>query len=167
MKLWNTFGRAALVMATIGMMVPTWARAEAINGQQNSAFLDVSLQDGALVGQVLDAQGAPIKGETVSIRNNGEEIAQVKTDELGRYTVRGLSTGMYQVATKEGGANYRVWDANVAPPAAQPGALMIIGQPVRGQGGGLLGNPWVLGGIAAAAIIIPLALDDDDPASGT
>ena len=120
-----------------------------------------------MVGQVLDAQGAPIKDEAVSIRHNGEEVAQAKTDELGRYQVRGLKTGLYQVVTTQGGANYRVWDAKIAPPAAQPGALMIIGQPVRGQlgGGGILGNPWVLGGIAAAAIIIPLALDDDDNGS--
>jgi hypothetical protein len=38
---------------------------------------------------------------------------------------------------------------------------------VRGQfgGGGMLGwlaNPWVLAAVVAAAIAIPLALDDDD-----
>ena len=165
MKLWKTFGRVAAVMAAVSMMMPAWAKAEAINAAQQNAVLDVALQDGKLVGQVLDAQGAPIRGELVSVRKDGQELAQVKTDDLGRYNVRGLNTGMYQVVTKDGGANYRVWDAKVAPPAAQPGALMIVGQPVRGQGGGLLSNPWVLGGIAAAAIIIPLALDDDDPAS--
>ena len=165
MKLWKTFGRVAVVMAAVGMLVPTWAQAEAVQGAQRGAVLDVALQDGTLVGQVLDAQGAPIKGELVSVRQGDKEITQVKTDDLGRYNVRGLKTGIYEVATKEGGANYRVWDAKVAPPAAQPGALMIVGQPVRGQGGALLANPWVLGGIAAAAIIIPLALDDDDPAS--
>ena len=169
MKLWKTTGRVALVMAAVGMLMPNWAWAQAVEGaQQNAqAILDVSLLDGNLVGQVLDAQGAPIRGEAVSIRKDGQEVAQVKTDDLGRYNVRGLKTGLYQVVTTQGGATYRVWDAQTAPPAAQPGALMIIGQPVRGQlgGGGLLGNPWVLGGIAAAAIIIPLALDDDKPAS--
>ena len=167
MKLWKTTGRVAVVMAAVGMLVPSWVQAEAVQGAQNGAILDVALKDGALVGQVLNAQGAPMKGETVSIRQGEKEIAQVKTDDLGRYDVHGLKTGIYEVATKEGGASYRVWDANVAPPSAQPGALMIVGQPVRGQlgAGGLLSNPWVLGGIAAAAIIIPLALDDDDPAS--
>ena len=169
MKLRKTFGQAALVMAAVGMLVPNWAWAEVVDGEQQNApaILDVSLRDGKLVGQVLDAQGAPIRDEAVSIRTRGQEVAQVKTDDLGRYSVDGLNTGLYQVVTTQGGASYRVWDAQTAPPAAQPGALMIIGQPVRGQlgGGGLLGNPWVLGGIAAAAIIIPLALDDDDPAS--
>ena len=168
MKLWNTFGRVALMMAMVGMLVPTWARAEAVNAaRQDAAVLDVALQDGKLVGQVLNAEGAPIRGEAVSIRKDGHEIARVKTDDLGRYNVGDLKTGVYQVVTKDGGANYRIWEAKVAPPAAQPGALMIVGQPVRGQlgAGGLLSNPWVLGGIAAAAIIIPLALDDDDPAS--
>ena len=167
MKLWKTIGRAAAVLAAVGMLVPTWAQAEAVQGSRQPAILDVALQDGELVGQVLNAEGAPIKGELVSVRQGEREVARVTTDDQGKYNVQGLKTGMYEVATKDGGANYRVWNADIAPPAAQPGALMIIGQPVRGHlgGGHLLANPWVLGGIAAAAIIIPLALDDDDPNS--
>lgn len=168
MKLWKTAGRWAVMMAAVGMLTPSWARAEVINNaKQQDAVLDVALRDGKLIGQVLNAQGAPIRGEVVSVRKDGREVARAKTDEVGRYSVAGLNTGVYQVVTSDGGAAYRVWTAQAAPPSAQPGALMIIGQPVRGQlgAGGLLCNPWVLGGIAAAAIIIPLALDDDDPAS--
>ncbi len=167
MKLWKTAGRIALMLAAMGMLMPNWALAEVVNNGQPAAVLDVSLRDGKLIGQVLDAQGAPSGDETISIRKDGREVARAKTDKVGRYDVAGLKTGVYQVVTSQGGAAYRVWAENAAPPSAQPGALMIIGQPVRGQlgGGGLLGNPWVLGGIAAAAIIIPLALDDDDPAS--
>ena len=166
MKLWKAAGRCAVVLAAVGMLMPSWARAEVLTSTQQTApaVLDVSLNNGAMVGQVLDAQGAPIKGEAVSISKDGRKVAQVKTDELGRYSVNGLNAGVYQVATSEGVANYRVWGENTAPPSAQAGALMIVGQPVRGHlgHGGLLCNPWVLGGIAAAAIIIPLALDDDD-----
>jgi hypothetical protein len=38
-------------------------------------------------------------------------------------------------------------------------------EPARGQGESVLrflSNPWVLGSLVAAAIAIPLALDDDD-----
>jgi hypothetical protein len=69
---------------------------------------------------------------------------------------------------------YRLWAEQTAPPAANDGVLVVHGDDaVRGNscnpcGGGLLGvlaNPWVLAAIVAAAIAIPLALDDDDDAS--
>ena len=127
------------------------------------------MQEGKLIGQVLTAAGAPVRGKLVSVQQNGQEVARATTDELGRYEVRGLNNGVYQMVTAEGGAVYRVWSGDVAPPSAQPGALMVTGQPVRGQlgGGGLLSNPWVLGGIAAAAIIGPISAtqNDDDPST--
>jgi len=169
MKLGKALGHVIAAVAVVGMLVPNWARAEGPTRpeQEAATVLDVALQDGVFVGQILNAEGAPIRDEVVSVRKDGREVARTQTNETGRYVIHGLSTGVYQVVTSQGGAAYRVWSDNAAPPAAQPGALMIIGQPVRGQlgGGGLLANPWVLGGIAAAAIIVPLALDDDDPAS--
>jgi hypothetical protein len=173
MKLWKMLGKVALSMAAVGMLVPNWARAEAISSQPRQiqvapAILDVSLsQDGRLVGQVLTSEGAPVRAEAVSVRRDGQEIARVATDDMGRYEVRGLRGGVYQVATTQGTASYRVWSGNAAPPAAQPAALMVVGDSVRGQGGGLLGNPWVLGAIAALAIGIGIAASDDDdrPAS--
>ena len=58
---------------------------------------------------------------------------------------------------------------NTAPPAAQSAALLVSGSDVvRGQNGGLvywLTNPWVLAGLIAAAIAIPIALNNHGSSS--
>jgi hypothetical protein len=46
-----------------------------------------------------------------------------------------------------------------------PNQTVVRGQMGLGNGGSALSwlaNPWVLAGVVAAAIAIPLALDDDD-----
>jgi len=64
-----------------------------------------------------------------------------------------------------------------APPAAQPGALLVAGKgPVRGQTGPIgywLGNPWVLAALVAVAVTVPVAIhnhrldrNDPEPPSG-
>ncbi len=173
MKFYKMMGRFALGLAAVGLLIPNFARAELQQqaAQQQPAILDVQLrQGGTLIGQVLSAEGAPVRKKAISIRKDGQEIARTATDDLGKYEVQGLRPGVYQVVTTEGGAAYRLWTANTAPPAAQPGALMITGQPTRGQlgRGGLLTNPWVLGGIAAGAIIGPILATQNDsgPISG-
>ena len=81
-------------------------------------------------------------------------------------------------------SNVRLWAANTAPPSAVAGFTHVDGAVQRGQctvdsctgtcGGtcgackgkcgplGLLMNPWVIGAAVAAAIAIPLAVNDDD-----
>jgi len=129
---------------------------------------DIALQEnGLLKGQVLDTQGAPVTGAPVAVIQQGKVIAAAKTDINGHFAIAGLKGGVFEVVTEQGGAAYRFWAPRTAPPAAQADALIINGgTAVRGaMGGGAIGflsNPWVLGLIAAGAIAIPLALDDDD-----
>jgi hypothetical protein len=130
------------------------------------SIVDVALaEDGNLSGQVMDLQGVPLASTTVAVVRQGEVVATVQTDSQGRYSVSGLNTGLYQVVTEQGLTVCRVWTAKAAPPSAQAEALVIDGTyTVRGGMGGrpwgpFLSNPWVLGGIVAAAIAVPLALD--------
>jgi hypothetical protein len=157
-------------LAMVGMMLPRFGLAtESVpeNTKPAISIIDVALhQDGTLRGQVLDVQGIPAAETTVAVVHQGEVVATVRTDRQGRYSVDGLKTGLYQVVTDQGITVCRVWNAKVAPPSAQTEALVIDGTHVmRGHLGGrslgaLLSNPWVLGAIVAAAIAIPLALDD-------
>jgi hypothetical protein len=106
----------------------------------------------------------------VLVMSQGKEVGRAETDASGGFAVRGLTGGVYTVATPIGGSVYRAWSPRTAPPAAVTSALIVPDQNiVRGQWGtgalGWLANPWVLAAIVAAAIAIPLALDDDDDAS--
>lgn len=169
---WMDRLRGLLVAAaSVSMILPQFAYA-ASSGQparpMSAAVRDVALRDGnALTGQVLDAAGAPVAGTAVAVVDQSRTVATAVTGDDGRFTITGVKAGVHQVATAKGVTVCRLWAPGTAPPAAQPDALVVNGDTVvRGaQGGGgvigFLSNPWVLGGIVAAAIAIPLILDDD------
>ena len=135
----------------------------------SSTVRDVALQEGGLLtGQVLDGAGAPVAATPVAVVDQDRAVATALTGEDGRFAIRGVKAGVYQVATAKGVTVCRLWAPRTAPPSAQADALVVNGDTVvRGGvgGGGVIGflsNPWVLAGIVAAAIAVPLALDDDD-----
>lgn len=130
---------------------------------------DVALgESGVFHGQVVDVQGQASAATPVLMSRQGEMVARTETDEQGRFAVRGLTGGIYEVQTPVSNSVYRVWSPGTAPPAAISEAVIVPDQDiVRGQGRGRqalswLANPWVLAALVAAAIAIPLALDDDD-----
>lgn len=150
---------------------------------------DVALQQGGvLLGQVVDSQGGALINTPIVLFNGSKEIARVHTDRAGKFSVHGLKGGVYQVASTGQHGVYRLWAAQTAPPAAQLGLLLVSDNNfVRGQGcgcgvvdcGGACGSgsrqspmrkvgawlaehPILTVGAIAAAIAIPLAVDDDD-----
>ncbi len=169
MKSRITLRGTLVALAVFGMMLPTAGLATepiADHARARVSIIDVSLgEDGNLRGQVLDLQGAPMTETTVAVVQHGEILATTQTDAQGRYSFAGLNTGLYQVITDHGLTVCRVWAAETAPPSALAETLVVDGlQTVRGgmhgrSWGSFLSNPWVLGGIVAAAIAIPLALD--------
>lgn len=131
---------------------------------------DLSLQNGLLVGGLVDQNGKGVEDAPVVIGQNGKPVADVRTDAEGRFAVKGLTPGVYQVVSHGGLTTYRVWEEGKAPAEAKRGVIHTVDAKIaRGahKGGllGLLANPLVLALIIAAAIAIPLALDDDDDAS--
>lgn len=180
MRLMRLLRGSMVAAASLGLFVPQMAYGVSPGGASPSGtpvireavpVQDVALQpDGVLRGQVLDGQGQPVANGAVAVAQQGKLVTRTQTDEQGRFAVAGLRGGLYQVATAQGGGVYRVWTAEAAPPVAKNAALIVNdatvvrGMQDRCQGGvlGFLGNPWVLGAIVAAAIAIPLCLDDDD-----
>lgn len=131
---------------------------------------DVVLQDGALRGALVDKAGRGVADAPVLIGQNGKKVAEVRTDAEGRFKFAGAKVGTYQVVSHGAAGSYRVWDAASAPQTVKQGVIHTVDpQVARGasSGGlfGLLSNPLVLAGVIAAAIAIPLAVDDDDDAS--
>jgi hypothetical protein len=181
MKL-SKFLRSCVVMMTCtGMLSAQLAQAAGAATQETSAtrtiapqhqIQDVSLQDhGVFSGTVLDKSGAPRASVPVAVSRQSQVVARTETDASGRFTVQGLTGGVYEVRTPVGSGVYRLWAPRTAPPAAHSIATVTSDQAVvRAQMGlqnggsalSWLANPWVLAGVVAAAIAIPLALDDDD-----
>ena len=182
--------RFLILVATVGMVLP---RPVVFGQQVRTASLqtnlpevrDVSLNShGVLSGAVVTAQGQPAVSCPVRIQQGDAPIAETTTDDAGRFAVASLRGGMYQVVAGDQMENIRVWTVSTAPPAATDGYTVVVGNVARGQGctgtpdcsctsccgGGPLGflmNPFVIGAAVAAAIAIPLALNnnDDTPAS--
>ena len=157
--------------ACIGILVPApllqAAVAEQVSGQQptwsNSPGTDVELlPGGVLVGQVVDSNGAPMAAVRVSLLQADREVTAAMTDRLGNFSVSGLGGGTFEIVAGQARGIYRVWVPNTAPPQAQRGVLIAPqGGGVRAQGGPLgfwLSNPWVVAGLVAAAVTVPVVI---------
>lgn len=144
--------------------LPTANAVTTVNQTAPVQSQDVGLADGGtLRGVVVDNAGKIQPNTKVRIGNKDIQFAMVETDVNGEFTVQGLSGGVYQIETLQGGGVYRLWAPRTAPPAALKSVMIVQGdQVVRGANGQLLtwlGNPWVLGAVVATAIAVPLALD--------
>ena len=139
----------------------------------NLPIRDVALgPDGLLTGQLLDEHLRPIADAAVTIQAKEQTIATTRTDANGAFAVAGLHGGMHQISTAETTRVYRLWSPGTAPPLAAPTAQIVSGPDVvRGQwgGGGMLDqmkvlatNPFVVGGVIAAAVAIPVIINNTD-----
>lgn len=166
MKSATRFGRYLFALSAYGLLIgPAVQGATPDLVHRQAVVRDVALAaDGSLQGQVIRPQGAA--GSHVQVvfgRLDGTPMATM-TQADGRFQVNGLRPGIYQFQTATQSDVYRVWAPQTAPPAAQAGIVIVEQETiVRGQNNSAwtyLANPWVMGLIAAAAIAIPLALDN-------
>ena len=167
-------------LACLGMIVPTFDLQAGVNAGtprpqtagRDPVRIDVMLQhDGVLSGEVVGTNGKRLSGMPVSLRSSDGKVTNIVTDQSGRFRVSRLRNGTYQIVAgpAEGSYGigvYRIWDPASAPPSARQSATVRV---VRGQGGSLLsclGNPWVILGIIATAVAIPVAIHNSKkPAS--
>ena len=172
MKRMGIVRRVLVSLAVVGVCLPNAVLAAGVSANATPPAVDVALSSGGLLmGQVVDPQGVAAAKVPVSLRERDREIATAVTDNRGYFSVGNLRGGVYQIVAPGGHGTYRLWAPGTAPPAAQQGALVMAGQDlVRGQcykGGSLpccgalgfwLSNPWVLAGVAATAITVPVVI---------
>ncbi|HUG68487.1 MAG TPA: carboxypeptidase-like regulatory domain-containing protein [Pirellulaceae bacterium] len=162
MKLVESLKTFTVMLACAGLLAGQTVQAA------SPVLRDVALQPGGVLnGQVLNEQAVAQGQAKVAVVHKGKPLTVTETDQEGRFVLTGLEPGIYELHLAEGGGAYRVWAPRTAPPAAEQGVLLVQdSRIVRGRhnGGhfGWLANPWVLAGIVAAAIAIPLALSNND-----
>ncbi len=174
MRVTKFSGQLATVLAMIGLCLPTQLLAAAPTSN-SPAVVDVALADGGVLqGLVVNPQGSPKANTPVTLRNGEQELGVANTDQSGRFAFSGLRGGVYQVATADSQGVVRVWSPRTAPPAAQQGVMLVSGDGVvRGQMGfqgvgGFLSHPWVVAGVIATAVAVPVAVHNanrDEPVS--
>lgn len=178
MKLAAIFKGLVVSVAVLGLCLPQPLLAST-PVKQSPVVVDVALgQGGVFIGQVVNPNGAVKANIPVSLRLGDRELARSKTDASGFFAFSGLRGGVYQVSADKGVAAYRVWAERTAPPTAEKGALIVSGQDlVRGnwQRHGRHGsaawmkyylcNPWVVAGIVATAVAVPVGIHNSSGSS--
>jgi hypothetical protein len=174
----SRWGRTLTALVSIGLCMPI-APAPAQErpaAAQAHVVRDVELgYGGLLVGRLLDANGRPLSAVEVSIQSGGKPLAATQTDAEGVFAVSNLRGGVHEIATADNVQVCRFWAPGTAPPRA-PKSIDVVSDSnvVRGQYGPPPGNrmlqrakvwatnPFIVGGVVAAAIAIPVALSDND-----
>lgn len=132
MKVIRSLAHAAVILACVGMITP---RAAFSAGPAPKISHDVCLSaGGAFSGVIVNAEGRPLDGAVVSVRQNGKEISKTVTTAQGAFSINGLGGGVYEVAVGPQVIPVRAWTVESAPPSAQEQAVIVIGNATRGQG---------------------------------
>jgi hypothetical protein len=175
MKTSKMFRVAVVAMTCLGVVMPSRGFASEpviVDGiPVKQTIENLSLSDGVLVGGLVDKNGRGVADAPVVIGQQGKPVAELRTDAEGRFAAKGLKPGVYQVVSHGAVTTHRAFAADQAPKDAKRGVIHQVdpevarGAPSNGGLLGVLSNPLVLALVIAAAIAIPLALDDDDDAS--
>ncbi len=137
---------AVVALATLGIALP---QTRILASEQPSSpklkiktlapntILDLTLgADGAITGRTINANGNPVVGTTVVVKQGKTEIGQSQTDQLGNFAIPKVKTGVYEVSSGATVGTYRVWTEKNAPPSAKPHCLLVVGENgARGQYG--------------------------------
>lgn len=148
---------------------------------------DVALQTGGqLLGAIVDVNGRPVVDAPVAVGQSGKVLAELKTDQEGRFAITGLTNGTYQIASFAGVQSYRLWNPGAAPQSAKQGVIHVLPEGLaRGNGGcddgcdaaggkacggkskltSALCCPLLIVAAVGGAIAIAVAASDDDDAS--
>lgn len=161
MKNFSLVQGAAVALATLGLMIPAPSLQAAQGSQKvavqstNASILDIGLEQGVFAGRVVDHTGTPAKNAEVVVRQGSHEVAKTTTDANGRFAVKGLRGGVYEIASGKTVGTYRVWQSEVAPPAAKEQALLVLGENgTRGQFGAMGGGTVIIAAAVIASLII-------------
>ncbi len=133
---------------------------------------DISLNQGVLIGTVLNASAQPVEGIHVQLQHNNNVIAKAVSDKNGQFVVKGLRNGGHTLQVGKTQHPVRFWNQQSAPKtAASQMAIVVDEAVVRGQEQNnilktIAANPTpllIVGGASAATMIISNSHSDASP----
>lgn len=157
----------AVTLACVGMLVPVpfLSAQQPDPNQPLGATIDVALSDdGVLNGLIVDASGHPQADLPIQIQQFESSVASAVSDAGGAFRCNLQNGGMYLLAAGDQVVLLRCWAPGTAPPHAKDQVVVQAGDVVRGQISPAtcgLSNPWIITGLAVAAIVIPVALHNN------
>ncbi len=179
MRFWKSTRAATASLACCGLLLPPGALAQetarapaqaavssAIQPAPQGRVVDIQLDhQQTLVGRVAHADGSPVAGLTVQLWQRNQLHETLASNERGDFRFQNLPGGTYQIAIGNDVHVLRCWATGSAPPHARDMLRLTVSEEtVRGQGFpptcGVV-NPWIIAGVAAAAIVIPIALHNN------
>jgi hypothetical protein len=126
---------------------------------------DVAMDEHQVVhGRVLNDSSAPIPGAGIEVFQGAKQVGQVMADECGQFQWKCAGGGTYHLLTNGQVTTVRIWTAAAAPPHSVKHVALVPGQVARGQSGTFpytQVNPWVVAGVVAAAVAIPVVLHNN------
>lgn len=162
----------AAAVSGLVLPYPLWAEPPGLHGSATTRATapaapvrDVALgPGGTLRGTVYNTEGQRQSHQSVILTCGARPLARATSDDQGEFTFRGLRGGVYGLSVSGASQVYRVWTAQAAPPKAIPQVALVTGGLVqRGQRPFyelFVCDPVVLGVILAAAIAIPVAVNN-------
>ena len=157
----------AVTTASVGLVIPTSClqAQQPRESRQPGTALDVALgDDGALTGFVVDDSGQPRAAFPIQLQRLDAGVIDAVSNERGQFRCQLQDGGMYLLAAGDQCRVLRCWAPGTAPPNARSQVVVQANDVVRGQispASSGLGNPWVITGLAVAAIVIPVALHNN------
>ena len=89
--------------------------------------------------------------------------SRVEADEQGKFVCALPRGGVYQLVAGDQLTSIRAWTAQAAPPGCAEQLIVVSGDVLRGQGGRIpytQVNPWLVAGVVAVAVAIPVVLSN-------
>lgn len=159
------FARPALKPLTLKPVSPnrasqqrTIAKSHAVAKRSDSdSLVDVELTSNrSLVGSMVDAQGKPVAGVTVTAKYGRRVLAETKTDRQGEFRFRNIRTGVFEIRSRLVRRVVRVWSNGTAPKNARREALLVAdpGTRVRAQSPVPFTPTAVSNGLVEAGLLI-------------
>ena len=166
MRKLRIWGHVATSLATVALVLAPTVRVEAEHplpaDRPLAQVLDVALDaEQMLHGQVVNPSAVAVQQGQALLLRDGVTIGLVQADLEGRFAIRLTQGGLYQMATDHEVVSFRAWTAGAAPPRAQRAIVLTAGDVTRGQQGQIpfvRHSPWVIVGVVAAAVAIPIVL---------